>query len=128
MTSYDLAGYKPLLAIVPVILLSACTAGSSEFSADNLAGFWYGLWHGVISVIALIIHVFNDNVGVYELHNTGGWYDFGFLLGIICVWGGSSHVHCKTTQEKTRDKEWEEIGEQVEKKLKRIIREWAEKD
>lgn len=25
-------------------------------------------------------------------------------------------------------KEWEEIGEKVEKKLKRKIREWAEKD
>ena len=110
------------------IFLTSCAAGNPEFHADNLAGFWYGLWHGIISVIALLIHVFNDNVSVYEINNTGGWYDFGFLLGIIAVWGGSSHVSCKTGKEKEREKEWNEIGEKVEKKVMRKLKQWAEDD
>jgi len=28
-------------------------------------------------------------VGVYEVHNNGGWYDFGFVLGLSMIFGGS---------------------------------------
>jgi hypothetical protein len=136
-------------------MLASCTAGDSQFTVESPAGFFWGLWHGVISVISLIIHLFNDNIRVYEVDNSGGWYDFGFLLGVIMVWGGGCHASCKTKQEKAWDEigekvekkvmrrlkawveeeepagpdgEWDEIGEKVEKKLKRKIREWAEKD
>jgi len=27
-------------------------------------------------------------VHVYEVHNTGNGYIFGFLLGIVLIWGG----------------------------------------
>ena len=75
-----------LLAVIAV-LVTGCEAGTARFSADQPAGFWAGLWHGAISVVTLIIHVFNDGVRVYEVNNTGGWYDFGFLLGAICFVG-----------------------------------------
>ena len=118
-----------LLILIPVLLLlSACAAGNEQFTAESPAGFWYGLWHGIISVITLIIHVFNENVLVYETNNTGGWYDFGFLLGVIGIWGGGSHVTCRTTAEKQRDKDWEEIGDKVEQKVMRKLKEWAEKE
>ena len=119
---------KSFTFLIPVFVLlffTACTAGDAQFSEDSPAGFWYGLWHGVISVITLIIHIFNDNIMVYEVHNTGGWYDFGFLIGIISVWGGSSHVSCKTRIKTKNEKEWEEIGEKVEKKIMRNLGEWA---
>lgn len=113
--------------LIPVVLLlTACAAGDARFSPETPAGFWYGLWHGVIAVITLIIHIFNDSVAVYEVNNTGGWYDFGFLLGVIIVWGGGSHAKCKTAREKQRDKEWEEIGDKVEAKVMRKLKEWAE--
>lgn len=115
-----------LFLLLTVILLSACTAGDTQFTAESPAGFWYGLWHGVIAVIALIIHLFNDAVMVYEVNNTGGWYDFGFLLGVITIWGGGCHVKCKTAEEKQRDREWDEISEKVEAKVMRKLREWAE--
>lgn len=111
-----------ILAIA--LFLTAC-AGGEQFSAATPAGFWYGLWHGVISVPALIVHIFNESVMIYETNNTGGWYDFGFLLGVICVWGGGSHVHHKSKAEKQRDKEWGEIGDKVEQKIIRKLREWA---
>ena len=36
-----------------------------------------------------IISLFNKSVEVYEVHNNGGWYTFGFLLGASFVLGGS---------------------------------------
>lgn len=116
-----------LLILIPLLLmLTSCTAGDAQFTQDTPAGFWYGLWHGVISFISLIIHIFNENVTVYEINNMGGWYDFGFLLGIITVWGGSSHVSCKSSANKKRDKEWDEISQKVESKVMRKLKEWAE--
>jgi len=80
------------LALVAVaLLLSACAAGDPRFTAETPAGFWIGLWHGIISVVTLVIGIFDDSVRVYETHNTGAWYDFGFLFGVIAIWGGSSH-------------------------------------
>lgn len=116
-----------LLILVPfLLLLASCTAGDTQFTFDDPAGFWYGLWHGIIAFISLIIHIFNENIAVYEINNTGGWYDFGFLLGVICIWGGSSHVSCKSAAKKNREKEWDEIGDKVEIKVMRKLKEWAD--
>ena len=116
-----------LLALIPLLfLLASCTAGDIQFTSESPAGFWFGLWHGVISFISLIIHLFNDSVAVYELNNTGGWYDFGFLLGVICVWGGGSHMSCKSAADKKREKEWQEVGDKVETKIMRKLKEWAQ--
>jgi len=53
------------------------------------AGFWTGLWHGIIAPFVFIIGLFTDKVRVYEVNNNGRWYDFGFLLG-IGGFGGSA--------------------------------------
>lgn len=45
------------------------------------AGFWAGLWHGLLIGITFIVSLFNDGVRIYETNNSGRWYDFGFLLG-----------------------------------------------
>lgn len=118
-----------LLLLAPiVILISSCAAGNPQFTEETPAGFWWGIWHGIISVISLVIHVFNENVAVYEIHNTGGWYDFGFLVGVIAIWGGGSHVNRKSAERKQRDKEWEEVGEKVEKKVMIKLKQWAEEE
>lgn len=121
-----LRSHKVFLLLPLILVLSACTAGDAQFSPETPAGFWYGLWHGAIAVITLIIHVFNDAVVVYEVNNSGGWYDFGFLVGVITIWGGGCHVKCKSAKEKQHDKEWEEIGDKVEAKVMRKLKEWAE--
>jgi hypothetical protein len=126
MKSQNIHSLRLLIIISCLFILTSCAAGDAQFSQDNPAGFWYGLWHGVIAVISLIIHIFNENVAVYEINNTGGWYDFGFLLGIICIWSGGSHINCKAASDKKRDKEWEEIGDKVEMKVMRKLKEWAE--
>lgn len=126
MRSFNIGLSRFLLLGLFVLLLTACAAGNVQFTQENPAGFLQGLWHGIISVIALIIHLFNDSVRVYEVNNTGGWYDFGFLLGVIMIWSGGSHVSCKTSFEKQKDREWDEIGDKVEKKVMRKLKEWAE--
>ncbi len=126
MNSFDFRMFKPAIFVPFILLLTACAAGGEQFTQDQPAGFWYGLWHGVISVISLIIHIFNDGVAVYETNNTGGWYDFGFLLGVISIWGGSSHANSQSIASKKRQKECDEIGEKVEKKIMRKLKEWAE--
>ena len=45
------------------------------------AGFWVGLWHGIIMPLAFIGSLFNPDVGIYETNNNGGWYNFGFVIG-----------------------------------------------
>ncbi len=126
MQLHDFRFLKPLIFLPVILLLTACSAGDTQFTQETPAGFWYGLWHGIISFITLIIHIFNENVAVYEVNNTGGWYDFGFLLGVVSVWGGSSHVSCTSSAKKKRDREWEEISEKVESKVMRKLKEWAE--
>ncbi|HTW95207.1 MAG TPA: hypothetical protein VMD30_10460 [Tepidisphaeraceae bacterium] len=53
------------------------------------AGFWAGVWHGIISPITFIVSLFNPNVRIYEVHNRGLLYDFGFILGISAAFGSS---------------------------------------
>jgi len=68
------------------LVLSSCAPGpnSVEKTADaegKTAGFWLGLWHGLISPITFIISLFSKNIDIYEVHNSGSWYNFGFVLG-----------------------------------------------
>ncbi len=56
------------------------------------AGFWAGLWHGLILPLTFLIRLFNPNVGIYETNNNGRWYDFGFFLGLSASFGGGSQT------------------------------------
>ena len=40
-----------------------------------------GLWHGFIAPVTLVLSFFNSNVQIYEVHNAGSEYNFGFFLG-----------------------------------------------
>ena len=75
------------------VLLAGCAAGDPRFAAESPAGFWYGLWHGVIAPIAFVVGLFDGSVEMYERANTGAWYDLGFLLGLLCVGGGGHRSH-----------------------------------
>ena len=63
------------LASMSIILLFSCAPNNEMYRAD-LAGFWAGLWHGLICIITFIISLFTDSVKVYEVNNVGRWYDF----------------------------------------------------
>jgi hypothetical protein len=112
--------------VVAVALLAGCAAGDPRFTTEAPAGFWQGLWHGIISMITLIVGIFSDTVRVYEIDNTGGWYDFGFLGGVVCFWGGGGAKGYHSQRSRRDRQEWEEIARKVEAKLKRMIRAWAD--
>jgi hypothetical protein len=74
------------IVLVAIMLLASCAPGPNDVektpgSKGKVAGFWLGLWHGLISPITFVISLFTKNVRLYEVHNTGGWYNFGFVLG-----------------------------------------------
>jgi hypothetical protein len=82
-----------LLLVVLMLVVSACLAGPNPAidvpaPDGDIAGFWIGLWHGVIAPVTFFISLFTENVSIYEVHNTGGWYDFGFVLGAGIFLGG----------------------------------------
>jgi uncharacterized spore protein YtfJ len=75
------------------IMLVGCAAGPNELANSanrqgKVAGFWLGLWQGIIAPVTFIISLFSRNVQMYEVHNNGGWYNFGFLLGMMIILGG----------------------------------------
>ena len=41
-----------------------------------------GLWHGLILPVTLVLSFFDSNVQIYEVHNAGIEYNFGFVLGV----------------------------------------------
>ena len=72
--------------LIATLVLAGCAPGpnSLEKTADDegrTAGFFFGLWHGFISPVTFVISVFTRNVRFYEVHNSGTWYNFGFVLG-----------------------------------------------
>jgi hypothetical protein len=78
-----------------LLVLTACAPAANELAGTaapggGVPGFWLGLWHGAIAPITFIISLFNHSVGVYSVHNSGGWYNFGFLLGVSTTLGGSA--------------------------------------
>lgn len=83
-----LTNWLPLF-IIAVLILTSCAPGNIKFDADP-AGFWMGLWHGFISLITFFISLFNDDVSIYEINNTGWPYNLGFILGIMIFYGGST--------------------------------------
>lgn len=82
-----------VLLVLMLSVLASCTAGPNELVMQpdedgRVAGFGMGLWHGLISPITFVISLFSENVHMYEVHNTGAWYDLGFLLGAAMTFGG----------------------------------------
>lgn len=84
---------RVVLLTAVILLLASCAAGvnpevGAAAESGNVAGFWLGLWHGIIAPITFVISLFTDNVNIYEVHNNGNWYDFGFVLGAGILFGG----------------------------------------
>jgi hypothetical protein len=83
-------------------VLTGCVAGSNDMaktpdSNGHIAGFLLGLWQGFISPVTWFLSLFIKNINFYEVHNNGGWYNFGFVAGAGIIFGGSHGArkrHC----------------------------------
>jgi hypothetical protein len=81
------------VAALALVTMAGCAPGPNQSAnspdeTGDVAGFWRGLWHGVIAPITFIVSLFSDNVHIYEVHNNGNWYNLGFLLGAVITLGG----------------------------------------
>jgi hypothetical protein len=82
-----------LVMLMLLVLISGCAADPNQLQntpneEGEVAGFWQGLWHGVISPVTFVVSLFSDKVTIYEAHNNGGWYNFGFMFGASIIFGG----------------------------------------
>ena len=74
------------------LTLAACVAKQSMNAVEPTApGFLEGVWHGFIFPIAWIISLFTDQIAVYAVPNNGGWYNFGYFVGICFLGVGARH-------------------------------------
>ncbi len=99
MRPYQIFG----IAILLIFVLASCAPGPNALektpdSEGKVAGFWKGIWHGFIAPITFIISIFSRSVRLYEVHNSGFWYNLGFVLGAgLFLQGGilGSRKACK---------------------------------
>lgn len=92
---------KPFLTLLVVVLLlvgvlAGCAPGPNPFKGmtrehDGVAGFWLGLWQGFIAPFVFVASLFKNDLNIYEVHNNGAWYSFGYLFGLACFFGGGGN-------------------------------------
>lgn len=75
-----------VLILFAALILLNCAPGNyrwnQEINPGHKAGFWAGIWHGLIIIITFIISLFNKKVGIYEINNAGWHYNLGFIIGL----------------------------------------------
>jgi hypothetical protein len=119
-----------VILLVAVIAFTSCAPGNyrwdQEKTPGNEAGFWAGAWHGLIIVITFIISLFTDKVGIYELNNNGWRYNLGFLIGLCISMGGALRGSKKRRRQRARERDWGEIAEKIEEKVRAGVKSWME--
>jgi len=77
--------------LLSVLLFTGCADVSPHVQTcvtSDPYGFWSGLWHGWIVIFSWIGSLFSDDIAIYAYNNNGGWYDFGFIVGLGSLSGG----------------------------------------
>jgi hypothetical protein len=76
-----------------LMLLAACATQSAGTVQPEAPGFLLGLWHGFIFPVAWVLSIFMPDVSVYAVPNNGGWYDFGYFVGVVFLGVGARKSH-----------------------------------
>jgi hypothetical protein len=74
---------RTLPVLAALLALTACARQAASGVAAGSPGFLHGLWDGFIFPFAWLVSLFVPEVAVYAVPNNGGWYDFGYFLGIV---------------------------------------------
>ena len=92
-----------VLSLAAFLALAACAKQLPTAVQPEAPGFVLGLWHGFIFPVAWFLSLIVPDVAVYAVPNNGGWYDFGYFLG-ICVFGVGANRGSKVTKVVYRDR------------------------
>ena len=84
---------RTILAAAPLAMLAACADQVATAVEPGAPGFLFGLWHGFIFPVAWVLSLFMNDVAIYAVPNNGGWYDFGYFLGIVVFGVGARKSH-----------------------------------
>ena len=85
---------KKFAVLATALALTACAATQQADAVTPAApGFWLGLWHGFIFPVAWVVSLFVSKVAIYAVPNDGGWYNFGYFLGIVVFGVGARKSH-----------------------------------
>jgi hypothetical protein len=84
---------KRAAILLAALALTACAQQAATAVAPDAPGFLEGLWHGFIFPVAWVISLFKSNAAIYAVPNDGGWYDFGYFLGIVVFGVGARKSH-----------------------------------
>ena len=87
------------MLVMAMLLLSGCVPGDGSKTPDDPAGFFSGVWHGWIAPFSLIYSLFNSRISIYEVYNTGFWYDLGYYMAIVSGFGSLSLARKKGRRE-----------------------------
>ena len=83
-----------VVALTAILALSACARQTLTGAvAADAPGFLRGLWDGFIFIWSWLVSLFVPEVAVYAVPNNGGWYDFGYFLGIVVFGVGARKSH-----------------------------------
>ena len=80
---------RRLAILAAFVLLAACATQAPSAITPQSPGFLLGLWHGFIFPVAFIVSLFMPDVAIYAVPNDGGWYDFGYFVGIVFLGVGA---------------------------------------
>jgi hypothetical protein len=103
---------RKFLVLAPLLILTACAqqAAGPVTPVDPAApGFLLGLWHGFIFPVAWFLSLVMKDVAIYAVPNDGGWYDFGYFLGIVVFGVGANRGKKVVIREKVVEKRGETI-------------------
>jgi hypothetical protein len=99
----EVLSMKPFLSLFVIVLLvlgvlAGCASGPNPSKGTasehgGVAGFWLGIWQGFIAPLVFVVSLFQRDLSIYEVHNNGAWYNFGYLFGLACFFrGGGSRA------------------------------------
>jgi hypothetical protein len=83
------------LVLLAPVLFVGCFPGGGHSTPETPAGFFTGIWHGWIAPLSLLVGLFKDGVRIYEVNNTGWWYDLGYYMAVIAGFGSISLLRKK---------------------------------
>jgi hypothetical protein len=83
------------LAVTFGIALVLASCATQPAPLDHTSGFLSGLFNGFTVVFSLIGSIFY-NVRIYAYPNSGGWYDFGFVLGAVAFFSTAPLLRTKS--------------------------------